>query len=419
MSELAQGDHSTLRKFVTMSTFLGLFSAGADFGLGGVHILIFYFLALLNLALIASEGKLWFPRGLLWLFGFMALSGGIGILQGTDTVPNILKSLLGIVLNATYFCAFLRYVRFDVDYCFRMYAKFAFYVAALGLLAYPVLYLQLPMYRLKSVFQEPGEFAIVCAPAAIYYLDQWQRKRTGGWQFLLLVLTLILANSSIGYLGLLFGFYMFGTRYRFGKLLAPVLVVGIGVAIYTLSADFRLRAVDTVTGLATGNASDTNLSSFALISGAYVAEQVILDKPFFGWGLGSISLSHERYVGNLPGVEEFIEGGILQISRGDGGSMLLRLLAETGLIGTALALGFVFACYPYHATPEVRAIAISIATYIFVKMLRSGVYFNPEEFFFLVIYAVIGAPSLVRARRLAQVQSPVLSLETGTLHNAN
>ncbi len=334
--------------------------------------------------------SIWIPPGLILLVFITLLSGLAGIAQELDTVGLFLKSEIGIVLSAVYACAFLRYMRFDAVECFRRYAWVAFGVAVLGLLLYPVLAILIEKYRLESIEYEPGEFCIVTLPAIYYFADQWQRHRKGGAQVLLMILAVALSGSSMGFLGLFVGLYLFGRRYRFGSVVAPAVILALGFAVYTVSADFQRRVSDSFTGFTLLDAADLNDSSFSQLSGAYVSANALLRHPLLGEGMGAISQVNDRYIGTLRGIE-FLPEGVLGIARGDGGSMLFRLAGETGLTGLVLAFGFLWYCYPRKGSVDRKQTASALLVYVFLKLLRSGVYFNPEVMFLLVIYGANGS----------------------------
>jgi hypothetical protein len=65
--------------------------------------------------------------------------------------------------------------------------------------------------------------------------------------------------------------------------------------------------------------------------------------------------------------------------------MTLRLLSEQGLLGLCLVLWFIV---KFHAGWKGKHAAISNAllTSFFLKLIRGGIYFGPEQFFFVFIY---------------------------------
>lgn len=386
-----------LRRWIIWSTYLGCFSAGLSFQVGSVHLLFFYPVLAVNLALLLLMGYGWFPPGLFVLLGFTLLSGLTGLLQGTSSTGLLMKSLVGIWLAAPYACAFLRYMGFDAVGCFRRYAQWAYAVAVIGL---PIFAMQLAIEgfgaRLHSFELEPGEFCIVCLPALYYFLSRWQRSRVDGGKVLLMILTVALSRSSVGFLGVFFALYLFGSRYRFGAFVAPIAVALLGFGVYQASSDFRLRLNDSVNGFRVLGESEINGSSWSLVSGALVAERALQAHPFLGEGFGGINLINQRYAATIPGAE-FINERVLHAAESDGGSLLFRLGAETGLIGLGLSMGFLWYCFPRGGTPEQKQVALAILVYSFLKLLRSGVYLSPEFMLLFTVYGVNGSPLLRRA----------------------
>ncbi len=397
-----------LRKYLVYSTILGLFSDRFMLNVGPIHLLYFYAILLVNLAILTVEGFLWMPDRLLVFLGCLVLSGIAGIVTGLGSFPGFVKDIAGILPSALYFAAFYRYMRFDVRQCFALYARFAFYVAAFG-----IFYLPFQPWgggRLMSICLEPSTFCLVCVPGAFYYLDLWQRRRQGGRRLLVMLLAIALSQSSLGYMGVLFGIYLFGRRYRLGKTLAPGVVLLLGALLFNYSALFRVRVSDTFAGTSNGDVSTINISTFGVLANFYVTREAFRNHPIAGGGLGSYVTSHERYLSSVPGVEFVLDEDRLMLGQWDASSLLLRITAEFGLIGLIAAAWFLISYYPrksYGSTLEDRAIAMSIICYLFMKFMRDGSYFNPEVFFFFASYAVLGALAHQRAANRQSAHRPV------------
>jgi hypothetical protein len=376
----------SVRNLVIYSTFPALFSSALYFVLGGISVQFFYFLMIFNLVLMLYLGRVWIPLGLLVLVAFLLASGALGIARASDTVPLFSKELAGISVSALYFCCFVQLTDYDINECFRKYAHTAYYVAIVGLILFPIQFIWLDLPRLQSVLTEPAMFAITCLPALYYFADQWQRYRRDGSKLLVLALAFALAGSSVGFLGILFGVCIFGRRYKRGAVLIPAVVVLIGMGIYALSPDFRMRLDDTAKSGQTFDVSAANLSTLALVSNAYVTLQSVRDHPLFGTGVGSHRLSHEKFISALPGVEQW-ETPALEIAASDANSLFLRTLSECGIVGILLVFWFIWH-YRARDGQGLESVSQAIWIYFFVKLLRGGAYFSPEQFFFIVLYAV-------------------------------
>jgi O-Antigen ligase len=381
----------SVRNLIVFSTFPALFSSAMYFVVGGVHIQLFYFFMVFNLGLMLYLGRAWVPRGLLLLIALVFVSGAMGIAQASDTVSLVAKELTGISVSALYFCCFMRLTNYDVNWCFRKYAVASYYVAIIGLILLPLQFIVFGLTRLQSVLSEPSMFATTCLPALYYFADQWQRHRRDGIKLLVMAAAFLLAGSSVGFLGIMFGIVVFGFRYKRGMALIPVAVALLGVAIYALSADFRLRLNDTAKSSQSLDVSDANLSTFALIANVYVTMESFRDHPVFGTGVGSHVLSYEKIIETLPGVDQWADSPLMKINATDASSLFLRTLSEFGLVGILLVFWFIWH-YRARGGQGIEVVSQAIWIYFFAKLLRGGVYFSPEQFFFIVLYAVNGRP---------------------------
>jgi hypothetical protein len=376
----------SVRNLVIYSTYPALFSSALYFIVGGISVQFFYFFMIFNLILIFYLGRMWVPFGLQVLTVLVLASGILGVAQGSDTIPLFAKEWAGISVSALYFCCFIRLANFNVEECFRLYAHTAYYVALLGLILFPFQFVYFQLPRLQSVLTEPAMFAITCLPALYYFADRWQRERRDGTKLLVLAIAFAFGGSSVGFLGILFAICIFGKRYKRGALFIPAIAAILGFGIYALSPDFRMRLDDTAKSGQTLDVSESNLSTLALVSNAYVTLQSVQDHPLFGTGVGSHRLSHEKFIGGLPGVEQW-DTPALEIASADANSLFLRTLSEGGVLGALLLLWFIWH-YRAREGRGLRNVSEAIWIYFFVKLLRGGAYFSPEQFFFIVIYAV-------------------------------
>ena len=385
----------TLRKFIFYSTVIGIFTGALFFLIGTVHLDFFYIVMALNFCLMGFLGKVWIPKGLIVLMAFISISGVVGIERGTDTAALFSKELLGITFSAMYFCAFARLMDFDVERCFRAYARVAYGIAVLGILFLPFQIALLHQPRLQSILTEPAVFAEICLPAFFYYADRWQRGTGGGKKLIVFVLAFALAQSSVGFLGILFGMFLLGKRYQYGKWVFPLLILLVGLGLYAASSEFKLRFSDTLKSISSFEIKDVNISTFVFVSNVFVTEQVLLEHPWMGGGLGSHFISHQRFLGDLADVEIFNEDGVTELNAYDANSLFLRVLSEMGILGILLVFWFIWR-YRVPGTDTRAIICQGILIYFVIKLLRGGVYFNPEQFFFIVVYAVNGRKAAPR-----------------------
>lgn len=374
------------RKFVLYSTTAGIFATAAYSSIAGVNIQLFYLLMILNLFLMMVLKRLWFPLGLFILMIILASSGILGILRGTDSFALSAKEFAGVTMCAFYFCCFFRTMDFKLVECFNLYARMAYWVAILGIVIYPVGLALTYHYRLASVFTEPSAFVFTCIPALYFFADQWQRHRTYGREFLVMLVAFVLAESSNGFIGILLGIAIFLMRYRRARLAMPFILIIVGTAIYTFSADVQVRSDDSLQALQGGDLTGTNMSTWALFSNFFVAERVFEVHPFFGNGLGSHPLSYKKYIGDVTGYE-FFAGSGEGLNATDANSLALRVLSDMGLVGFAMVLWFLWKYRPT-GDSELDTMSKGIWLYFFLRLLRGGQYFLNEQYFFTLFYVL-------------------------------
>ena len=75
------------------------------------------------------------PASILCLVLYLAASGGIGIANGTDTISQVAKELLGISVSVVYFYYFFRMIGSKFEQAFLTYANIAFWFTVI---AFPI-----------------------------------------------------------------------------------------------------------------------------------------------------------------------------------------------------------------------------------------------------------------------------------------
>ena len=124
---------------------------------------------------------------------------------------------------------------------------------------------------------------------------------------------------------------------------------------------------------------------YTFVSNAIVTQQVLKESPLFGNGLGSHQVSHARFLDSIPGVEYFSGMGLQSMNDMDAGSLTFRVLSEFGILGYLGVLFFVFHFHVGGNGPR-AAISNGILVCFLLKLIRSGEYYQPEQFFFIFIY---------------------------------
>lgn len=402
--------YTSLRNYIFWSTLTGIFSEGFFIQIP-FHILLFYGIMLVNIFLILLLVD--FMRIYVWMLClvlYLAMSGCVGIVNGTDTIAQTTKELLGISVTLLYFHYFFRMIRNDFEHAFSTYAKIAFWFAIIALTMWAGTCIYFHRYeRLRGLTSEPGAFCEIVLPAYYWYTYLYFASRKHGAKVLVFTLAILLSSSSLGYLCVAFGAMLLLSG-RMKNLVAVPIVAGAVLALaYTASSDFRMRADDTLLALSTRDVTGANLSTFALISNVFVTQKVLEESPVIGNGLGSHPISHARFIGNVPGVESHIGDEWADSNATEAASLTLRALSELGILGFSGLLVFLFY---FHAGGAGSRAGISNAILVcfFLKLIRDGNYFGPEQFFFIFIYILNHRQYKLEGRSIARRASSRLSM---------
>jgi hypothetical protein len=378
----------SVRRYIYLSTLLGIFSGILRIDVGST-IFFFYLIMLSNLLLMwAFIGPLVVPKWLAWFMLFLAVSSAIGIIRGTDTLPLAGKQFVAIGLCAFYFANFFNLQGNTIDRAWSTYCKLVYWSSLLALAIWPAQCLiARDIVRLQGIASEPAGFCLLALPACYWYAYSWATAGTNRKEVFWIMLAICASASSLGFIGVALGLLLLLTR-KPTKMafIAPLLVVGLIAGIYAVSSNFRFRANDTAASLMDTNVAGTNISTYALVSNMVVTERVLESHPLLGNGLGSHSLSNERYIGDVPGVDEMVDiGWDAGANTHDAASLTLRSLSEMGLLGF---LSIIWYIWHFRVSGAGSRAAISSAIFVvfFQKLLRGGGYSNPEQFFFVVVY---------------------------------
>lgn len=295
--------------------------------------------------------------------------------------PNYMFSqIIGITIIGTYYYNFIPL--FDKEDIIKVYVKMCFYAAIIGYIFY-FLNINLNDGRLQSIFKEPAHYVIVVIPACYYFMKQKQYAF-----FLTLFGTLILSNSSLGYIGCALMFIMPNIslkRMVYLVCLLPI-VFGSFYYIYNNYTFFKMRVEETYESLNVINTGkfkeDTNLSSYALISNLFVAKNNITEHPF-GTGIGSHLYMHNKVYLKKMRPPEYLRVQHLQaINATDANSLFTRIVSEMGVLGFLLVVVLMYKASKIYSAEEL-IMAQGIFIYFILKLFRDGHYFPPELYFFI------------------------------------
>lgn len=303
--------------------------------------------------------------------------------------PNyFISQLLGITITGLYFYNF--FLVSDLSKVTKLYLSLSFYIAILGLIFYflklnPFAYFD-NEFRLMSIFKEPAHFVVVILPACYFFL-----RSKLFLKFFVLFVSIILSESSLGYIGcgMMFIFPFFNLK-KFKYLLVAVpLVLTLFFYTYKNFESFQMRvddSMDNLTVLKNGKFDEsTNLSSYVMLSNLYIAKQNIIEHPF-GSGIGSHHyMFTTRYHKTMRPPNYINKLGHKFDNSFDANSLFTRISSEFGIIGIICVIFFLIRSFNLSFSNS-NFILQGILIYFLLKLFRDGTYFPPELFFFIWMF---------------------------------
>jgi hypothetical protein len=381
---LAKDIKAWLRNYLYYSTLIYVFSLLIIVRLGLSIRFIEVSLLLICLVVNVTRVSAW----IYWFLLYLGMSGIIGIARGTDSLPQFLIEFRAISINLLFYSFFFKLIRNDFERAFFTYTRIAFWFAVIAFPLWVGSCITAHDYiRLQGLATEPAEFCSIILPAYYWYAYQLFTERKRGVEVAVFTLAVTLSGSSLGYLSVAFGILLLlsrGSKHILTGFLTVCVLLGTA---YEASSFFRMRVDDTLLAATTLDFSGigSNLSAYSLVSNALVTEQVLKESPLIGNGLGSHAISHARFLGNLRGIEFFVDMNLENANALEAGSFTLRVLSEFGILGYLGLLAFLVYFHVGGKGPR-AAMSNAILVCFFLKLIRSGQYYPPEQFFFVFIY---------------------------------
>jgi hypothetical protein len=356
----------------------------------GMDIMLAYPVVMINMLILLVFDKLKIHRNHMIAIAIACGFSLLGMLNSSTPANAVASQIAGISVMSIYYFSALTTFGVTLQQWFRLYVRLAYYVAVIGLLLWPI---QQALHsgdggdaRLKSFYSEPSFYIYMTLPALGYCLNAYMKNRKYGWETLTFVLSYFLADSSLGFIGLmLVCIFAFARHVRGWQVVAAaVLLCGLVTGLYFVSANFQLRVRDTAMALATQELTGTNDSTWALLSNLYVVGRTVATHPVTGVGIGGYRYAYDSYIGDLTGLDL---SNMPELNRDDANSMFLRVIAELGVPGLLILCIFLLVCARVRGSPY-REIRNALLPYLLVRMGRLGNYFTPELYFFTGLYVL-------------------------------
>lgn len=344
---------------------------------------LLYLIIITNYCLLFQYKKITFNKYFVMLLLFFFVHGLLCYTIIRIPYNFMISQILGIAVVATYYYNFIPL--YDKKEIVSVYIKLSLWAAIIG---YPMYFLHINLNdgRLQSIFKEPAHYVVVVIPACYYYFKIKNYKA-----FIVILGTLILSNSSLGYIGCALMFIIPNLtlkRLKYLIVLTPI-IFSLFYYTYVQFPFFKLRVDDTyksLSAVSTGKFEEyTNLSTYVLLGNMFIAKENVADHPL-GSGIGSHHYMHtQRYIKDMR-VPPYIRiNGNAEDNSFDACSLFTRIFSEFGLIGLIsilIALYFTSKCF----LSEDLFFAQGIFVYFLLKLFRDGHYFPPELYFFIWLF---------------------------------
>lgn len=344
-----------------------------------------YIFAIFNSVLLLAMNRLSIHRNhLIVIFAITAFSLVSTHVSGVSS-NVIFAQILGISVMSVYYFSALTRLGLTPKNWMEIYVWLALAIAILGIVLWPLEVLR-DDGRLKSIYSEPSFYVYVTLPAVGYCVNAYITSRRYGTEVFIFFLSYVLADSSLGFLGLmLVALFATSSWLKGWKVIAgAVFLTLVGSGAYLASSGVRLRVDQMAGAIMRQDLAGVGASPFAFLSNLYVTSQSFAAHPLVGAGIGGYATLYDRYIGDISGIglAPLLE---LELNKYDANSMILRVAAELGAPGLVALLGFLIVCARVKGSPY-RQIRNAILPYLIVRTARMGAYFTVELYFFVGIY---------------------------------
>lgn len=343
---------------------------------------LLYLIIAINFLLLIRIKKLVFSIWFALLLGFFFVHGLLAYSIIGIPYNFMLSQIIGIAIVGTYYYNVLPL--FTKEEITRVYVNMCYYVAIIGYVIY-FFFLDPSDPRLESILTEPAHYVIVVLPACYYLFKQKEYFR-----FMVIFGTLILSNSSLGYIGCGLMFILPNLSLKRIGYLVPLVPIVLVVFIYVYNEYpfFKMRIDDTYNSLNVINTGkfeeSTNLSSYVMIGNMHIAKRNVTDHPL-GSGIGSHHYMHtQRYIKEMRPPAYLRAQGRHVDNSFDANSLFTRLVSEFGIFGFVFVVFCLMKAAKCYESDDYLCQGIFI--YFLLKLFRDGHYFPPELFFFIWIF---------------------------------
>ena len=393
-----------IRNFILFTTVLSIFSGACRYRYF-VDIKLFYLVVIVNTILLVYLNKIRLNKTHMKLLSILFLMGLISIVLKTNRLTKFLPQFLGISFISIYYYSFFRYQQISIENIFRIYCKAALWLSITGIIIFCYLLIFENKYgRLRSLMAEPSLFMTLTLPAFFYYTKNFVTNRHYKIEAFTIGMAIILASSLIGYIGLALALLLLQSRKKlFGICIAVLILISFFCIEYRFNDDIRMRVDDTKESLLSGEIGNVNMTTFSLLTNFQVSIESLKENFLIGGGLGSHSLTYDRYK-KMFRISGNRQRNWIGWNSADAGVLFLRIMSELGLAGI-IFVGYFIIKFRVKSPGTINIISNAILIYFVVRLLKGGHYFTPELYFFVMLYIFCYFKNLHREKLLKMVKT--------------
>jgi|TARA_B110000977_G_C11087182_1_gene495115 hypothetical protein len=377
----------SIDSYIEFSSVLALFLQGAYTQDYAIDLKLFYFVIIINSILLYSKHNIKLHKYLFLSLLFVVMHAVLSYSICSISWVLWIKQVVGISFFAIYY--YNVFSLFNIEKLFKIYLRLSVFFCILAIVLFQFDFLLQSSERLDGLMSEPSVYVYLNIPALFYFI------KSKNWvPALLLLVSFVLAQSSIGFISiivmLLFLIIRKSTIKYLGFSIIPLLIL----FFYVKNNEyFKPRFDSVIENLKVYETNKiregVNISSFVLIKSSYIVYQNFIEHPL-GTGIGSFEHQHDIYLKGLE-MPKFIRIlKIYELNKFDANSLFLRGLSDFGVFWIVFVfficwLGFYANSIKYNNETQ-KSICISAFIYILIYLIRGGHYFPEEMFFFVFMF---------------------------------
>lgn len=384
-----------LKQIILYTTLISVFSENIYYrtSIDEIDIRFYYFVYVVNLAIfLLILKKISLNKYHVGILLLLTLSGVIGTIREPAIISKFVLSIFGIGLCSIYYYIFIQNIGLSYKKLFEIYIKISFWVALhafVKLIIYVFILNQFPSEY--GIFTEPAHYCVVLLPACFYYFKNMILEKKIYVKGLIVLLSVLLSASSLGIIGFLAMLPLMFKKIKFSYILISiVLASSLAVVLYYSFDKFndRVAAASLLLQDGVGSGEAPNQSSFSWVSNFLVSLESCKETYGFGNGLGSHHTYYFKYVGIvMPGVEKLGEDYYGMNSR-DASGLFNRVLSDLGIWGILFIVLFINRFF-IKGQSIYAIISNAILIAFITRLVRDGMYFTPDLYFFVWGYYFI------------------------------